>query len=159
DVIRGVATRELHTLVRTIGAAVLSTMDARGVFPELDSRWAGVFLGLFNPNVIESRVFQQAGAVILVGVDAMMTHGSWKLDVPTCELTVQNDYSTLTAPAVRVNGDLKSVLARLSTESKPGFSEGEIESLRAGILPYFKRPSEARFAAQDIIEIMRELLP
>lgn len=164
DVIRGGATDELHAFVRTIGAAILVTMDARGVFPESDSRWAGVFLGLFNPNVIESRVFQQADAVILIGVDAMMTHASWKLDLPTCELTVQNDYSTLTAPAVRVNGDLKSILSRLNPESiagfsGPGFSEAEIQSLRGGILPYFKRPSKARFAAQDIIEITRELLP
>ena len=159
DVIRGGATGELHDFARTTGAAVLVTMDARGVFPESDSRWAGVFLGLFNPNVIETKVFQQADAVILVGVDAMMTHASWKLDLPTCELTVQNDYSTLTTPAVRLNGDLKSLLGRLSPESRPGFSEAEIKSMRASVLPYFKRPSRADFAAQDIIEITRELLP
>lgn len=159
DVVRGGAIPELKALVESLGAVVLVTMDARGVFPESRPRWAGVFLGLFNPNVIESRVFQKVDAVILVGVDAMMTHVPWKLDRPTCEIAASPDYSTLTNSAIRVNGDLKLILKSLVDQAKPGFSEAEVHELRDGILSYFKRPSGARFAAQDIIEITRELLP
>src|SRR5450631_1071228 len=159
DVIRCGAIHELQAFAQSVGAAVLVTMDARGVFAESHPRWAGVFLGLYNSNVIESRVLQQADAVILIGVDAMMTHAPWKLELPTCELAASADYSTMTKPMVRADGDLKAALGCLTDQAKPGFSESEIAQLREGILAYFKRPSGARFAAQDIIEITRELLP
>lgn len=159
DVLRAGATQELLQFAEANEAAVLVTMDARGVFRESHPRWAGVFLGMFNPNVIEGRVLQQADAVLLVGVDAMMTHAPWKLSVPTCELVARPEYPTMSSPVVRINGDLKALLPRLSASPQSGFSEDEIRGLRAGILEYFKRPPRARFAAQDIIEIMRELLP
>ena len=159
DVIRCGAMHELLEFAEAQQAAVLVTMEARGVFPESHCRWAGVFLGIFNPNVIESRVFQQADAVALIGVDAMMTHAPWKVELPACELVARPEYSTMSSPVVRVNGDLKSILRRLADGRSVGFSEMDIKQLRSGILPYFKRPSKARFAAQDIIEITRELLP
>ncbi len=164
DVFRCGAMRELLAFAESIEAAVLVTMDARGVFPEIHPRWAGVFLGLFNPNVIESRVFEQSDAVVFIGVDAMMTHAPWKLELPTCELSARPDYSSMSSPVVRMNGDLKATLQRLTGQAKsgrpsPGFSETQIDELRSGILQYFKRPAKARFAAQDIIEITRELLP
>ena len=160
DVARAGAGEELQALVEAIEAAVLVTMDARGVFPESKPRWAGVFLGLFNPNVIETRVLDQADVVLLVGVDAMMTHALWKSRLPTCELVARPEYSTLSAsPIMRINGDLKSSLRALLSSPRAGFTEGEVQGLRRGILEYFKRPSQARFAAQDVIEITREILP
>ncbi len=160
DVARAGASAELLDLVQTIGAAVLVTMDARGVFPESHPRWAGVFVGSPNPNVIETRVLDQADVVLLAGVDAMMTHGLWKSGLPTCELVARPEYSTLSdSPVLRVNGDLKSSLRGLSLSPQAGFSEDEVQALRRGILEYFKRPSQARFAAQDVIEITREVLP
>ena len=159
DVIRGDATRELLAFAEATGAAVLVTMDARGVFPESHPRWAGVFLGLFNPNVIESRILQRSDGVVFVGVDAMMTHAPWKSELPAGELAARLDYSSMSSPIIRVNGDLKFALQRLTAQPRSGFPETEIRQLRSGILPYFKRPAKARFAAQDILEITRELLP
>ena len=159
DVIRDGAAEALRAFAEAIEAAVLVTMDARGVFPESHPRWAGVFLGVFNPNVIESRVFEHADGVILVGVDSMMTHSSWKLRLPTCEIVTEAHYPTMTSPKECIAGDLKLLLRRLSTRSKPGFSCDEIRAMRDGVATHFKRPPNARFAAQDIIEISRELLP
>lgn len=160
DVARAEATSELLQLAETTEAAVLVTMEARGIFPESHPRWAGVFMGFFTtPHVIESRVFQQADGILLVGVDAMMTHSPWKSGLPACELVARPQYSTMSSPAVRLNGDLKTLLQRLSGHPKSGFSEDEIRALRSGILQYFKRPANARLAAQDIIEITRESLP
>ena len=160
DLARAGASEELRALVEAIGAAVLVTMDARGVFPESHPLWAGVFLGLFNPNVIETRALDQADVVLLAGVDAMMTHALWKSGLPTCELVARPEYPTLSAsPVTRINGDLKSSLRALLPSPRAGFSEGEVQGLRRGILEYFKRPPQARFAAQDIIEITREILP
>ena len=58
DLLRAMPAKELLELAETIEAAVLVTMDARGVFPESHPRWAGVYMGFFNPNVIETRVFR-----------------------------------------------------------------------------------------------------
>jgi thiamine pyrophosphate-dependent acetolactate synthase large subunit-like protein len=117
-------------------------------------------MGFFNPNVIETKVFDRADLVLLAGVDAMMTHTLWKLRLPTCELATRPEYPAMSdSPTLRINGDLKLTLRGLSVHAKPGFAEGDIQALRAGILQYFKRPAHARFAAQDIIQITRELLP
>lgn len=160
DVVRAGACAELMSLVETIGAAVLVTMDARGVFPESHPRWAGVFVGVFNPNVIESRVLRDADLVLLAGADAVMTHSAWKSPVPACELSARPEYSILSdAPLLRVNGDLKASLVALSLAPQPGFSPEEVRACRKEILQYFKRPPQARFAAQDIIEVTREILP
>lgn len=159
DVIRCGATSELIAFAESVEATVLVTMDARGVFPETHPRWAGVFLGLFNPNVIESKVFEQSDAVAFIGVDAMMTHAPWKLQLPTCEIAARPGYSSMSAPVVRVTGDVKSTLRRLTSQPRPGFPEAQVQQLRSDILRYFKRPLNARFAAQDIIEITHELLP
>jgi acetolactate synthase-1/2/3 large subunit len=160
DVLRAGAAGELRELAHRIGAAVLATMDARGVFPESHPRWAGVYMGFFNPNVIETRVFDRADLVLLAGVDALMTHTLWNLKLPTCELTARPEYPAMSgSPTLRVNGDLKWILQELSVRARSGFPEAEIQAFRSDILRYFKRPAHARFAAQDIIQITRELLP
>jgi acetolactate synthase I/II/III large subunit len=159
DVIRAKAREQLLQLAEALGAAVLVTMDARGVFPESNPRWAGVYLGMANPNVVEARVLDQADLVLVVGVDAMMTHVPWKSRVPTCEIVARAEYSTLTSPTLRLDGNLATLLTRLAGDPRPGFSPSEVQAIRAEILRNFTRPSRARFAAQDVIEIARGLLP
>ncbi len=160
DVVRAGANEELLTLVENIGAAVLVNMDARGVFPESHPRWAGVMTGSYGPNTIETELMAEADRVLLVGADAMMTHVPWNVDLPTCELVPQPEYETLSPnPKVRVNGDLKAMLKNLSEHKQQGFSEDEIQETRQKILQYFKRPEGVQLAAQDIVEITRNVLP
>ncbi len=159
DVIRAAAKEQLQRFAETLGAAVFVTMDARGVFPESHPRWAGVYLGMGNPNVIEAKVINQADLVVAVGVDAMMTHVAWKSTVPTCEIAARPEYSTLTSPMLRLNGNLAVVLDQISDNPKPGFAPSEVQEIRSEVLRNFKRPAAARFAAQDVIEIARQLLP
>ena len=104
DVVRAGATGELLTLVENIGAAVLVNMDARGVFPETHPRWAGVLMGMFSPNIIETEILSQADLIVLVGADSMMSHTPWNCDLPTCELVARPEYETLSAnPSARLN--------------------------------------------------------
>ena len=160
DVVRDDATGELLSLVENLGAAVLVTMEARGVFPESHDRWAGVFVGIYSPGIIESRAFEKADGVLLLGVDALMTHGPWKCDLPTAEVLSSPGYRSLSSrPGVRVNGNLKSVLPALAPQARAGFHGREVQALRQEVLPAFKRPGRARLAAQDIIEICRKVLP
>jgi|GEM_PF-901661 len=160
DVVRAGATDGLLTLVENIGAAVLVNMDARGVVPETHPRWAGVLVGTYGPNIIETEIFRQADLIVLVGADAMMTHSAWGCDVPTCEFVARPEYETLSAsPAVRVDGDLKVALEDLLSLRQPGFSEDEIQRTRQKILHNFERPGSARLAAQDILAMTRAALP
>ena len=160
DVIRAGAVAELRQLVNNREAAVLVSMDARGVYPETDGRWAGVYMGFFFPKLIETRLLEQADLVLMVGVDSMMTHSPWKLDLPTCELTARPEYPSLCPnPVARASGDLKILLERLSAKPGAGFPREEVERTRGGILEYFRRPAAARLAIQDVLEITRRLLP
>ena len=160
DVVRAGAAKELQTLVENIGAAVLVNMDARGVFPESHPRWAGVLTGNYAPNIIETEIMSQADAVLLIGADGMMTHVPWNVDLPTCELSLRPEYETLSPnPMVRVDGDLKETLKQLSSRNQPGFSDNQIQGIRRKVLQNFKRPDDAQFAAQDIVEITRAVLP
>ena len=160
DVIRAGAVGELHRLVKNVEAAVLVTMDARGTYPETHGRWAGVYMGFFFPKLIETRLLGQADLVLMVGVDSMMTHSPWKLDLPTCELAARPEYPSLCPhPVARASGDLKILLDRLSDQPKPGFPREEVKKIRDGILQYFRRPEAARLAIQDVLEITRRLLP
>ena len=160
DVIRAGATEELRKLVESLEAVVLVTMDARGVFPEQHRRWAGVLVGSFNPNLIESKVMAKADGVIVVGADAMMTHVPWKTNLPVCEFSTRSEYAPLSVhPELRIDGDLKKALRAMGDLKQQGFPVEEIQSLRRDILLYFKRPGQAHLAAQDVIEIVRRVLP
>ena len=160
DIIRARATSELRHMVEAAGAAVLVTMDARGVFPESHPRWAGVLKGMFQANVIETDILQHADGVLIAGADAMMMHSPWTPDITACELTARPDCPPLHPhPAVRVSGDLKLMLRDLAPSPRQGFEEYEVQRLRCNILQHFQRPTHARLAAQDIIGITRRLLP
>lgn len=160
DVVRAGAAVELLSFVEKIGAAVLVTMDARGVISETHPRWAGVLMGMFTPRIIETEIFNQADLVVLVGADSMMAHAPWDCGLPTCELVARAEYETLSPnPSARVDGNLKTALSGLLSLRQPGFSEDRIQGTRRGILRLFERPGRARLAAQDIIEITRAVLP
>lgn len=160
DVDRENACKELVDLVENLNASVLVTMEARGVFPESHKNWAGVYVGQFTPGIVESRVFDECDAVLLVGVDDLMTHVPWNSSLPTVELLGRSEYRSLSQqPSVRVNGNLKDALKSLLPQPREGFNPDKIQGLREKILSSFKRPSNARFTAQDIIKITQEVLP
>ncbi len=160
DTIRGGAIRELRSFVDAIGGAVLVTMEARGAFPESDLRWAGVLVGTYGPNVIETEIMAQADLVILIGVDSMMAHAPWKSGLKVIELAALAEYESLAPePAVRVVSNLKAVLAELSTMRQDGFATAEVQATRKKVLANFRRPSAAVLAAHDVVSIVRTSLP
>jgi acetolactate synthase-1/2/3 large subunit len=159
DVLRAGALGELRGFVEAIGAAVLVAIDSRGTFPESHPRWAGVLFGIYNPNTLESEILSRADAVVLVGMDTMMTQNPWKSALPTCELVARAEYATLTQPKARVDGDLKAALRALTPAPRAGFDEPEIRAAKDKIAPFFRRPGGARLAAQDVLAIARRRLP
>jgi len=56
DVVRDGAVAELAAFVAAVGGAVLTTMEARGAYPEDDDRWAGVLVSRTSAPVIETKL-------------------------------------------------------------------------------------------------------
>ena len=133
---------------------------------EDDPRFAGVFMAFPGPNILANRILAEADGALLIGVDGLSVEGTWDtaLGVPTCELAAQPDFEIVSPATVRVDGDLAASLPALTAALPPRTDEGypteRVAAIRADILARcFARPPEARLAAQDAVEIARELLP
>jgi acetolactate synthase-1/2/3 large subunit len=159
DVVREGATAELQNFVEAAGAAVLVSMEARGVFPESDPRWAGVMVGSYGGESLEGKIGERADLFVLVGVDSMMTHAPWPYKTPTVELVQCDTYRTMSNPTTRVNGSLRESLAALDNVHNAGFPIEEIDEVKNDILRYFARPKTAKFAIQDIVQSCFAALP
>ena len=97
DVVRDGAVAELAMFVTAVGGAVLTTMEARGVFPEGDDRWAGVLVSRTSAPVIETKLLAAADSIILVGVDQYMVENPFLKEQPTVlELSADESYGSLT---------------------------------------------------------------
>ena len=151
----------LISLVESLQAAVLVTMDGRGVFPETNRRFGCVYIGTAPPYALYRSFLAEADGVLVIGVDGRMKEARWDLDIPVCELITQPEFPALSdTPTLRVNGKLAPSLERLAYLKNPsGFPISRIAELRAMAQPRFARPQAAQLAVNDIITITRERLP
>jgi len=157
------AIEEIVKLSEKIGAGVLSTMKARGVFPETHKRWVGVSTAFgegnnSRPNILTSG----SDLIILIGADQMMTHAPWPTGVVDTVEIVSNEKSRTLSndPKTICSGNIKDLVKMLmESDEKIGWEIDEIYEIYKNIDPRFSRPNNAIFAAQDVIEISKELLP
>ena len=157
------AINEVVKLSEKIGAGVLSTMKARGVFPENHKRWVGVSTAFgqgnnSRPNILTSG----SDLIILIGADQMMTHVPWpKGTMDTVEIVSNEKFKTLSSdPKIVCSGNLKDLVKMLmDSNEKTGWKTDEIQQIYKDIAPRFSRPKNAIFAVQDILEISKEILP
>ena len=157
------AIEEIVKLSEKIGAGVLSTMKARGVFPENHKRWVGVSTAFgegnnSRPNILTSG----SDLIILIGADQMMTHAPWPTGVVDTVEIVSNEKSRTLSndPKTICSGNIKDLVKMLmDSNEKIGWEIDEIDEIYKNIDPRFSRPNNAIFAAQDVIEISKEILP
>ena len=161
DVRRAGLIPQLAALAAVLKAAVLVTMDARGVYDETDPRFGCVYIGTQPPHALYRSFLQEADGVLIVGADGRMKEARWDVDVPVAELVVAAEFPALSdAPWLRVDGCLAPSLARLAAlDNEKGFPVEQIAELRRGVHSRFVRPAEARLAVNDLIAIAREQLP
>lgn len=161
DVFRAGACNALRSLVEAVEAAVLVEMDAHGVFPESHPLWAGTFVGHQIPHTVEGELAPQADLALLIGCDSLVSDKKWESAAPVFELAQREEYESLAAsPRLRIDGDLKVSLNRLLPPApQAGFTAARVATTRERVLRHFRRPGDARLAAQDIIEITRTHLP
>eukprot|EP01079_Euglenida_sp_SAG-EU17-18_P005287 gene5287-944_t len=131
----------LRNFVDTVECAVMSGMNARGVYPESLSRWGVLQFSLltalnspvraipgsyhstvgyilrYSSTVIEAKIFQHAKCILALGMDAMMQEGPGDKCLPMVELQPCRSYPALeitTAETIRGYGSLKIWLERLT---------------------------------------------
>ena len=151
----------LLSLAESLKAAVLVTMDGRGVFPETNRRFGCVYIGTAPPYALYRSFLAEADGVLVVGTDGRMKEARWDFDIPVCELVTQPEFPALSGtPRLRLHGQLSTSLERLShLKNQFGFPISRIAELRDMAQPRFARPQGARLAVNDIIAITREQLP
>lgn len=167
DIARAGAGGAVRALIDRMRPAVLLGFHARGLIPEDDPRFAGVFMALPGSNVLANRILAESDGALLIGVDGLAVEGAWDTGggPPTCELVALPEFETVSpSPAARVDGDLGASLAALTaalpTRTDPGFPPERVAAIRAEVLTRcFTRPPDARLAAQDVVAVARELLP
>jgi acetolactate synthase-1/2/3 large subunit len=152
---------QLLALAESLQAAVLLTMDGRGVFPETHNRFGCVHIGTAPQHTLYRSFLEEADGVLVVGADGRMREARWDIDVPVCELITQPEFPTLSdTPVLRVNGRLSPGFERLKHLTNPdGFPVSRIAEMRALDQGRFERPPGAQLAAPDIIAITREQMP
>jgi acetolactate synthase-1/2/3 large subunit len=161
DVRREGVLDKLEALAKSLQAAVLVTMDGRGVFPETDSRFGCVYIGTAPQYALYRSFLNEADGVLVIGADGRMKEARWDINVPVCELLIGEEFPALSDnPTMRLNGRLSPSLDRLlEIRNAEGFPESRIAEIRASVRTRYARPEGAQFTANDIIAITREQLP
>ncbi len=157
------AMTQVVNFAEKIGAGVLSTMKARGVFPENHERWVGVSTAYgegnnSRPNILTSG----SDLIILIGADQMMTHVPWpKGEINSVEIISSQESKTLSSdPKEICKGNIREIVQMLmDSNEKTGWKIDEINQIYKNTDPRFSRPDNAIFTVQDIIEISKEILP
>ena len=157
------AMTQVVNFAEKIGAGVLSTMKARGVFPENHERWVGVSTAYgegnnSRPNILTSG----SDLIILIGADQMMTHVPWpKGEINSVEIISSQESKTLSSdPKEICKGNIREIVQMLmDSKEKTGWKIDEINQIYKNTDSRFSRPGNAIFTVQDIIEISKEILP
>jgi acetolactate synthase-1/2/3 large subunit len=146
----------LTEVAHRIGAAVLTTYKAKGVYPERDDRWAGIVTG----GVIERPVLDAADAVLAVGLDPVELLGKpWPLRCPVVSLRAGDAPDDYLAPVARAIGPLDAALRALRLPSRTGFAADEIRALREHALQSLRLRPEEPLTGWRVVETLNEVLP
>ena len=158
------AISEIIKFSEKIGAGVLSTMNARGVYPESHNRWVGVSTAFDKRQTTRPGLLtKDSDLIILVGADQMMTHVPWpEGELKTVEIISDNKFKTLSSsPEVKVAGNIKNILIKLldSLGNNRGWEITELNNIYKMIDPRFSRSGKAVFTKEDVLDISKEILP
>ncbi len=101
----------VRDLAAALGAPALVTYMAKGVVPDSDPMFAGIFTG----GAIERATVGAADLIVLAGLDPVeLIRKPWPYRAPVLDLCACTHAPHYVAPAVRVEGDLAETLRKLA---------------------------------------------
>jgi acetolactate synthase-1/2/3 large subunit len=105
------AAQALRALVAALGCPVLVTYKAKGVVPDADPHFAGIF----TCGAAEGAVLDAADAAVMVGADPVeFIPKPWRWPVPVIEVATSARTLAYAAPAAALTGDIGASLAALA---------------------------------------------
>jgi acetolactate synthase-1/2/3 large subunit len=118
----------LRALVAALGCPALVTYKAKGVLPDADPHFAGIF----TCGAAEGAVLDAADAVVMVGADPVeFIPKPWRWPVPVIEVATAARPLPYAAPAVALTGALDAALAGLvAGAARTDWRAAEIAALR-----------------------------
>lgn len=147
---------ELRALVATLGCPVLVTYKAKGVVPDADPHFAGIF----TCGAAEGPVLDRADAVVMVGADPVeFIPKPWRWPVPVIEVATAPRRLPYAAPAAALSGALAPAVAALAeAATRSAWDPAEIAALREGWLRALANDPRrsAGLGPQRVVEIAQE---
>jgi acetolactate synthase-1/2/3 large subunit len=146
----------LRALVAALGCPVLVTYKAKGVVPDEDPAFAGIF----TCGAAEGPVLDRADAVVMVGADPVeFIPRPWRWDVPIIEIATAPRPLPYVRPAAAVTGALPWALEGLAHgAARSDWQAPEIAALReAWLRALANDPRGGRgIGPQRVVEITQE---
>lgn len=113
-------------LIAALGCAALVTYKAKGVLPDTDPNFAGVFTG----GEAEAPVMAQADAFLLIGADPVeFITKPWRWDAPIIDIGTAPRTLHYRAPNAALYGPIAPVLSALTEDARP--SAWDARAIRA----------------------------
>ena len=146
----------LRALVAALGCPVLVTYKAKGVVPDADAHFAGIF----TCGAAEGPVLDRADAVIMVGADPVeFIPKPWRWPVPVIEVATAPRALPYAAPAAALSGAIAPALSALAEGApRSAWDLAEIAALRADWLRLLANdPRRGRgLGPQRVVEIAQQ---
>src|SRR5579883_465629 len=155
--VRCQAGNHLARLAEALGAPVVTTPKAKGVFPEDHSLSAGVMD--MAGEVVVNELLREADLLLTAGFDVVELIKPWSFSAPVVHLDTVANVDQLYAAQLEVVGNVAMALAELAEGARPAqWPTGRIAEhkrrLRAAL-----QPRASGLAPQTVMETVREILP
>ena len=150
------AAPELRALVAALGCPALVTYKAKGVIPDADPHFAGIF----TCGAAEGPVMDRADAIIMVGADPVeFIPKPWRWPVPVIEVATAPRALPYATPTAALSGAIAPALAALAEgAARSTWDAAEIASLREGWLRALANDPKrgAGIGPQRLVEITQQ---
>ncbi|HVB96577.1 MAG TPA: thiamine pyrophosphate-dependent enzyme [Chloroflexota bacterium] len=155
--VRCQASDQLVRLAETLGAPVVTTPKAKGVFPEDHPLAAGVMD--MTGEAVVNELLREADLLLTAGFDVVELIKPWGFAAPVVHLDTIANTDQLYEAQVEVVGNVALALAELAETARPSqWPSGRMSEhkrrLRAAL-----RSRVTGLAPQTVMETVRELLP
>jgi acetolactate synthase-1/2/3 large subunit len=158
DAVHDNAADSVRAFARHIGAPVVCTPKAKGLFPEDDPQFAGVLEMAGDDLIVDS--LQDADLVFAVGLDVVELDKPWRLNGPVVHVSPLANEENYYPAQVELLGSIERTLQQLMSEAdgRGAWANGRLETQRAE-LSAFLRPQGSALQPWQVVDSVRRALP
>lgn len=158
--VRGNASAALVRLAEQVGAPVVASPMAKGVFPEDHALFAGVLDMACNQVLWD--FLREADLIVTVGFDAVELIKPWTVSTPVLHLDATPNTDQIYASQCECVGNVAAVLGWLTMEwaGEPRWALADIERHRSRLRDaYYEGRVEGSLNPTDVVDAVRQASP